>query len=154
MKCQKNAGCYKEEGHSGHCYQSLGHEAEKIIQRILQSCGCHVVPASIHEDHIEKIDFWVRNGVDEYLPIQFTVDFRSALGLKGADAIKRGVIIVCLSADDLFEWERCTNQYNKQIIGNHIYQEFWEVVSKFRTTFPYLKLQRPKVLLRRFITSS
>lgn len=149
--------CYKEQGHSGKCYKSLGHEAEDLIQALLEECGCLVVKGTIHEDHKLKIDFWVFgeeakkvNGGGEYVPIQFTIDRQAACGTKGFQAIKGGVIIVCIDVKDLIQWKNSQDTSLRDVIRWRIYCDFWESASKVVKAFHWIHLTKPRCKLNRF----
>ncbi|OIO49724.1 MAG: hypothetical protein AUJ39_00540 [Parcubacteria group bacterium CG1_02_42_13] len=163
VNCGKKLGsyedeiCYKEQGHDGKCYKSLGHEAEDLIQMLLADCGCFVAKGTIHEDHKLKIDFWVFaqeakkiNGGDEYLPIQFTIDKNAACGTKGRDAIRNGIIIICIEVKELLEWKHSEDSSLRDVVRWRIYREFWDMAEKIVKAFPYINLTKPKCQLARF----
>jgi len=148
--------CYKEQGHSGKCYKSPGHEAEDLIQALLEECGCFVAKGTIYEDHRLKIDFWVFgeeakkvNG-GEYVPIQFTVDRQAACGTKGLQAIRGGVIIVCIGFQDLIQWENSQDPSLKDVIRWRIYHDFWESAFKVVKAFHWIHWAKPMCKLDRF----
>jgi len=158
-KCGRSLGpyqdavCYKETEHEGKCYKSFGCEAEDIMQALLAECGCRVVKGTIHEDCVLKIDFWVFgkeaekvNGGNEFLPIQFTVDPEAACGTKGIEALKNGIIIVCIRGEMIMEWEKSHDSSLKE----KIYQQFWGVVHTIAQARPYMKYATPKTKLVRF----
>lgn len=163
VKCAKRLGsyedeiCYKEQGHDGKCYKSLGHEAEDLVQEILEECGCLVAKGTIYEDHVLKIDFWAFgeeakriNGGREYLPFQFTIDRNAACGTKGKDAIRNGIIIVCIEAQELIEWRNAYDASLKDIARWRIYRKFWDTALIIAKAFPYINFAKPKCKLARF----
>lgn len=163
VKCANKLGsyeddiCYREQGHDGKCYKSLGHEAEDLIQMLLRECGCWVVKATIHEDCVEKKDFWgfgeeakKINGGNEYLPFQFTIDRDAACGTKGKDAIKNGIIIVYMEAEELLEWRDSRDASLKDVIRWRVYRKFWDRASAIAKAFPYMNFAKPKCKLSRF----
>lgn len=164
-QCQTKLGtrdsdvCYKKAGHLGNCYKSVGLEAEAMIREVLSLAGHKAVKASIHEDHIRKVDFWVECSNEEcplifrdkeFVPIQFTIDREAAFGRKGQEAIRNGTIIVYISWEELMGWHNCSDAYEKQRLCSKIAGEFMDTIKKVTTFFPSLKLQTPATNLIRF----
>lgn len=173
-KCGRSLGsyadeiCYKESGHDGECYKTLGLEAEALIQEVLEESGCNVVKSTIHEDHKLGYDFLVyseeadevnnngnHNGdehkdPDNYLAIQFTIDSQAAAGGKGIKALRSGIFIVCIPVDDLKEWRDTDDDGIKKVIQWRIYRRFWEIVKTISKNVPYFNPMRPTCKLKRF----
>lgn len=156
-----NDTCYKELNHEGSCYKNFGLEIEDLIQELLRQCECQVVKATIHEDHVRKIDFWVYsaeihcNGEyanEDFLPIQFTIDRNAACGLKGRDALKQGIVIIFVDANDLLEWKNFSDTTLKEVVKLRIYRSFCDSVKRIEEYFKstYIKVAQPMTMLRRF----
>lgn len=160
--------CYREPGHSGKCYKTLGLEAEAIIQELLRKCGCYIVKATIHEDHKLGYDFLVYNkeadeingngshngdehkNPENYLAVQFTIDSQAAAGEKGLRALRNGIFIFCAPVDDLKEWRDTTNSEVKEAIQWRIYRKFWEVIKAIFRKIPCFNPMRPRSKFDRF----
>lgn len=152
--------CFKNKGHVGKCYKSLGLEAEDIIQEILSASGYEVVKGTIHEDHILKVDFWIKCNSDQcplidghgYAPIQFTIDREAAYGLKGQEALRHGTIIVCIVWSELAQWQTAPDESVRKMISQRISDEFMSAVRKVTAAIKYLglRLQTPSCKMVRF----
>jgi len=157
IKCGKWLGprkddvCYKDKGHEGKCYKSLGLELESDIQEILQSRGYKVIKATNYEDCEDpsgKKDFWIYskeiNGGDGYVPIQFTVNRQAACGDKGIKAISKGVVIIFIEDNKIIEWKRCKDESLKADIAEKITKSFWERVQNIVNSFHMKRFSKPE----------
>ncbi len=168
-RCQNKVGirdddvCYKRFGHRGNCYKSVGLEAEDLAQEVLKLSGHKVVKATIHEDHIFKVDFWVECSYEEcplltdrdFVPIQFTIDREAAYGRKGQEALRNGTIIVWIAWAELVEWQNAPDEDTRKVMSLKISRQFMTAVSKVSAAIKCLglKLKTPTCKLVRFETA-
>lgn len=117
--------------------EKFGLKAEEWMVELLSRNGTETRRATLKEDTVFKVDFWVRlNGY--WLPIQFSVDKEAIMSWKGKDALQRGVVPIWVDAQEL---EIAIANGN----GIGIVKEFWARVEKVLDIFPSCKrFQEPQ----------
>lgn len=106
-----------------------GKWCENAVCQILQSCGFDVIPSSPSDDHIRKIDFWVRAVESrDFFPIQFSIDRRAIVGEKGLQALRLGVIPVWIDSGSI---GRAIEVGDGQVVAD----QFWGCVKAVVAAF-------------------
>lgn len=110
--------------------EEFGLKAEKWMVELLSRNGTETRRATLKEDTVFKVDFWVRSGSDGYwFPIQFSINKEAIITWKGIDALQRGIIPMFINVREL---ELAYSNGN----GIEIVEEFWARLKKILDTFP------------------